>query len=238
LRRAFLFAPRAPFCGACTLFAARAPPFAARAPLSRRAPPFAAHALFVARAPFMARAPLRRATPCSPQRPRHARRTSSTPGASQRARHARRAITIPCVSNHQNRGESALLSLSPVKTPVPCEHIFTVGRGMGSSATRSLHGAFLVALAHSLRQAGIKFYGVGRKNRSCKQIFSHSCTPLWEPTRELRGSLAVSSLLCSWILLARQLRPLVARMQPEAPLAFCGRFTTTRLWLVVTLKNP
>jgi hypothetical protein len=45
--------------------------------------------------------------------------------------------------------------------------------GAKGDATRTLHGAFLAALAHSLRKARIKFYGGGRNNRSCKQIFSH-----------------------------------------------------------------
>jgi hypothetical protein len=45
--------------------------------------------------------------------------------------------------------------------------------GAKGDATRTLHGAFLAALAHSLRQAGIKLYGGGRNYRSCKHIFSH-----------------------------------------------------------------
>ena len=45
--------------------------------------------------------------------------------------------------------------------------------GGKGDTTRTLHGAFLAALAHSLRQVGIKFYGGGRNNRSCKHIFSH-----------------------------------------------------------------
>jgi hypothetical protein len=36
-----------------------------------------------------------------------------------------------------------------------------------------LHDAFLAALAHSLREVGIKFKGGGRSNGSCKHIFSH-----------------------------------------------------------------
>jgi hypothetical protein len=36
-----------------------------------------------------------------------------------------------------------------------------------------LRSAFLATLAHSLRKAGIKFYGGGRNNFSCKHIFSH-----------------------------------------------------------------
>jgi hypothetical protein len=48
----------------------------------------------------------------------------------------------------------------------------TVAEAKGD-ATRTLHGAFLAALAHSFRQAGIKFFGGGRNNRSCKHIFSH-----------------------------------------------------------------
>jgi hypothetical protein len=43
--------------------------------------------------------------------------------------------------------------------------------GSKGDATRTLHGAFLAALVHSLLKAGIKFYGGGRNNRSCKQIF-------------------------------------------------------------------
>jgi hypothetical protein len=45
--------------------------------------------------------------------------------------------------------------------------------GAKGDATRTLNGAFLAALAHSLRQAGIRFYGGGRNNRSCKQNFSY-----------------------------------------------------------------
>jgi hypothetical protein len=45
--------------------------------------------------------------------------------------------------------------------------------GAKGGATRTLHGAFLAALAHCLRKAGIRFYGGGRKKRSCKHIFSH-----------------------------------------------------------------
>jgi hypothetical protein len=46
------------------------------------------------------------------------------------------------------------------------------GRGQGD-ATRTLHGAYPAALAQSLRKAGIKCYGGGRNNRSCKHVFSH-----------------------------------------------------------------
>jgi hypothetical protein len=45
--------------------------------------------------------------------------------------------------------------------------------GAKGGATRTSRGAFLTVLAHSLRQAGIKFYGGGFNSRSCKQIFSH-----------------------------------------------------------------
>ena len=38
--------------------------------------------------------------------------------------------------------------------------------GAKGDATRTLHDTFLAALAHSLRQAGIKFLGGGRNNRS------------------------------------------------------------------------
>ena len=44
--------------------------------------------------------------------------------------------------------------------------------GAKGEATRTLHGAFLAALAQSLRQAGIKFYGCGRSSRTCKQFLS------------------------------------------------------------------
>jgi hypothetical protein len=40
-------------------------------------------------------------------------------------------------------------------------------------AMRTLHDAFLAALAHSLREAGIKFKCGGRSNGSCKHIISH-----------------------------------------------------------------
>ena len=45
--------------------------------------------------------------------------------------------------------------------------------GATGDATRTLHDAFLAALAHSLREVGIKFKGGGRSNGSCKHIFSH-----------------------------------------------------------------
>jgi hypothetical protein len=45
--------------------------------------------------------------------------------------------------------------------------------GATGDATRALHGAFLAALAHSLREAGIKFKGGRRSNGSCKHTFSH-----------------------------------------------------------------
>jgi hypothetical protein len=45
--------------------------------------------------------------------------------------------------------------------------------GATGDATRTLHDAFLAALAHSPREAGIKFKGGGRSNGSCKHIFSH-----------------------------------------------------------------
>jgi hypothetical protein len=45
--------------------------------------------------------------------------------------------------------------------------------GTTGDATLTLHHAFLAALAHSLREAGIKFIGGGCSNGSCKHIFSH-----------------------------------------------------------------
>jgi hypothetical protein len=45
--------------------------------------------------------------------------------------------------------------------------------GATGGATRNLHGALLAALAHSLREVGIKLRGGGRSNGSCKHIFSH-----------------------------------------------------------------
>jgi hypothetical protein len=45
--------------------------------------------------------------------------------------------------------------------------------GATGNATRTLKGAFLAALAHSLREVGIKFKGDGRSNGSFKNIFSH-----------------------------------------------------------------
>jgi hypothetical protein len=45
--------------------------------------------------------------------------------------------------------------------------------GATGDATRALHDAFLAALAHSLREVGIKFKGGRRSNGSYKQIFSH-----------------------------------------------------------------
>ena len=45
--------------------------------------------------------------------------------------------------------------------------------GATGDATRTFHDAFLAALAHSPREAGIKFKGGGRSNGSCKHIFSH-----------------------------------------------------------------
>jgi hypothetical protein len=45
--------------------------------------------------------------------------------------------------------------------------------GATGDATRTLHDAFLAALAHSLREVRIKFKGGGRSNESYKHIFSH-----------------------------------------------------------------
>ena len=45
--------------------------------------------------------------------------------------------------------------------------------GATGDATRTLHDAFLAALAHSLREVGIKFKGGGHSNGSYKHIFSH-----------------------------------------------------------------
>jgi hypothetical protein len=45
--------------------------------------------------------------------------------------------------------------------------------GATGDTTRTLHDAFLAALAHSLREVGIKFSGGGRSNESRKHIFSH-----------------------------------------------------------------
>jgi hypothetical protein len=44
--------------------------------------------------------------------------------------------------------------------------------GATGNATRTFYGAFLAALAHSLREAVIKFKGSGRSNGSCKHILS------------------------------------------------------------------
>jgi hypothetical protein len=52
-------------------------------------------------------------------------------------------------------------------------HKFQTVAGTKSGATRTLHGASHAALAHNLRKAGIRFYGGGRNNGFCKQIFSH-----------------------------------------------------------------
>jgi hypothetical protein len=45
--------------------------------------------------------------------------------------------------------------------------------GATGDATRTLHGAILAALVHSLREVGIKFKGGGRSNESHKHIFWH-----------------------------------------------------------------
>jgi hypothetical protein len=45
--------------------------------------------------------------------------------------------------------------------------------GAKGDDTRTLHDAFLAALAHSLREVGIKFRGGLRANHTCKHIFSH-----------------------------------------------------------------
>jgi hypothetical protein len=94
--------------------------------------------------------------------------------------------------------------------------------GAKSDTTRTSHAALLAALAHSYRQAGIKFCGGGRNNRSCKQIYRTSCRPVWEPTREFRYSLTASSMIYSWTSLAWQPRPLMVQMQPEVSLFLRG----------------
>jgi hypothetical protein len=50
-----------------------------------------------------------------------------------------------------------------------CHKLQKVAEAKGD-VTRTLHGAFLAALAHSLPQAGIKVHGGGHNNRLCKQI--------------------------------------------------------------------
>jgi hypothetical protein len=45
--------------------------------------------------------------------------------------------------------------------------------GATGDATQTLHDAFLAALAHLLREVGIKLKGGGRSNGSYKHIFSH-----------------------------------------------------------------
>ena len=68
------------------------------------------------------------------------------------------------IRNHANSAQSSVDKYG---------HKLQTVAGAKGDATRTLHDAFLAALAHSLRQAGIKFYGGGRNNRSCKHIFSH-----------------------------------------------------------------
>jgi hypothetical protein len=45
--------------------------------------------------------------------------------------------------------------------------------GATGDATRTFHGAFLAALARSLREVGIKFKGGGHSKESYKHIFSN-----------------------------------------------------------------
>jgi len=87
---------------------------------------------------------------------------------------------------------------------------------------RTSHGAFLATLPHSLRRAGSWFYGSARNNcsRELLLFFRTSYRTLRMSTRDLKGSFAVSSLIHSWTLLAWKPRPLMARMQPAASLAF------------------
>jgi hypothetical protein len=74
------------------------------------------------------------------------------------------------------------------------EHAPQSVTGATGDATRTLHDAFLAALAHSLREAVIKFKGGGRSNGSCKHIFSrlmHAFVGAGETTpRKLSGIIA------------------------------------------------
>jgi hypothetical protein len=51
-------------------------------------------------------------------------------------------------------------------------HALNSATGATGDATRTLLDSFLAALAHSLREVGIKFKGGGCSNGSCKHIFS------------------------------------------------------------------
>jgi len=61
-------------------------------------------------------------------------------------------------------------------------HALNSVTGVTGDAMRTFHDAFLVALAYSLREVGIKFKGGGRLNESCKHIFRTLCMPSWEST--------------------------------------------------------
>jgi hypothetical protein len=52
-------------------------------------------------------------------------------------------------------------------------HVLQSVTGTTGDATRTLHDKLLAALAHSLREAGMKFKGGGRSIGSCKHVFSH-----------------------------------------------------------------
>ena len=54
--------------------------------------------------------------------------------------------------------------------------------GATGDATRTLHDAFLAALAHSLREVGIKFKAADAQTDLANTSFRTLCMPLWEST--------------------------------------------------------
>jgi hypothetical protein len=111
--------------------------------------------------------------------------------------------------------------------------------GATGDAARTLHDAFLAALAHSLREVGIKFKGGGRSNGSCKHIFSYLMHAfVGADELALLRSSTVSSPTCSWTSLTwGPMRP-GAGMQAIASSPLCGHWRIRRRWLAARITAP
>jgi hypothetical protein len=91
--------------------------------------------------------------------------------------------------------------------------------GAKGDATRTLHGAFLAALANPLSPADTT-------TAHASTFFAPQAGICGSRRENSEKNLTVSSLFFSWTLLAWQSRPLMARVQPEASLSLCVRCAT------------
>ena len=110
--------------------------------------------------------------------------------------------------------------------------------GATGNATRTLHGAFLAALAHSHREVGIKFKGGGRSNGSCKHIFSHLMHAFVGADELMLQKLngIIADLLVDFTNVRPQ-RP-GAGVQAIASSPLCGHWRIRRRWLAARIIAP